>query len=98
MTLCLADFSNPSSNVRELQSGKTKRDAIAEAVRDHCSSLKLAHVQAEACVDNAIAIYRNGASAAAAVECGRKTADSIADKMRAIRTRLGTRDDLPPAA
>jgi hypothetical protein len=98
MTLCMADLSEPKSNVADLQTGKARREAIADAVRAHCANLRLAHVQIEASVDNAIAIFRNGASAAAAVECGRKTADSIADKMRSIRTRLGTRDDFPPAA
>lgn len=77
-----------SSNVIPLRACRTIRESVAE----YCAQLGLSEVQTEACQE----VARNLHSAAE----GRKTADRIHDKMRAVRTRLGTRpdDDSPRAA
>lgn len=77
-----------SPNVVPLRACRTIREAVAE----YCARLGLSEVQTEACQDVARATH-------SAAE-GKKTADRIHDKMRAIRTRFGTRPDdgFPPAA
>lgn len=76
------------------------RAHLRASVFAHARSLNLCPQQQAAAVGEGLAAQRAGKSLNDAIEVGKKAADAIAGKMRAIKSRLGSRpdDDGPQAA
>lgn len=85
-TMCLADLSEPI----ELATHPLK--VISDALADYCDFKHLSPQQADIVIHAGKAEYR-GQGTASPIAHGKRCADNIAEKMRAIRTRLGTRPD-----
>jgi hypothetical protein len=95
----MTDRHQPSvepSNVTPLR--PSNRKIVTDALVDYCDDKHIVGVQQQAVVEFGLTILANGASNAKAIMEGKITADRIHDKMRQIRTRIGTRDDGPQAA
>jgi hypothetical protein len=85
-TMCMQDLSEPI----ELATHPLK--VISDALADYCDFKHLSPQQADIVIHAGKAAYC-GKGTASPIEHGKRCADNIAEKMCAIRTRLGTRPD-----
>jgi len=74
------------------------RKVVRDALIEHCERLGFCDEQIQAVIAAAEHKRAGRPYTADAIAAGRAKAREIADKMRAIRTRFGTRDDGPKDA
>ena len=77
-------------NVADIFAARSRSKAIREEVEGYCHSQGLLRDQTKACVDTAI-LARDAIA-------GKKAADRIVAKMKAIKARYWPRDPEPPQA